>query len=385
LNLMNSRFGLDCRRIGRTGIGRYVESLARKLGPRGVRLFCSPSPVAEEFRSRGWDVRRVRSEVFSLAEQWELSRALRREPLQVFHSPQFNLPVFSSVRRITTVHDCTLDRFPEIMPSGYARLYYRMMMRAAVRKSAAVIVPTRATKEDLLSFYVLPEERITVNPLGVDPSQFRPASKSEDEAAGPAPKNLPGNPALLYVGTSHPHKNLRRLMRALRLITEAVPETYGDLKLVCAGPFTRRFPRPSELARQESVGRSVIETGEISDDELVRLMRAATILVLPSLNEGFGLPALEAMACGLPVLLSGIPALRETAGEAAEYFEPSSEEDLTGRLRFLLENSSRRAELTEKGLRRAAQFSWDACAGATLQVYERVAMRPARRATRTPA
>jgi glycosyltransferase involved in cell wall biosynthesis len=265
-----------------------------------------------------------------------------------------------------------LDRFPEIMPSGIARLYYRIMMRAATGRSASLIVPSNSTKQDLLDFYHVPEERVRVIPMGVDLETFRPSPCSESVGADNESMRLIGSPTILYVGTSHPHKNLCRLMRAIRQMVAANPVSWKTLKLVCVGPFTRRFPKPSDLARQESISSHVVETGEISDADLVALMRISSVFVLPSLSEGFGLPALEAMACGLPMLLSSIPALRETAGEAAEYFNPTCEEDLVDRLRYLLENSTRRATLIGEGLSRVARFSWGACAEATVKVYERV-------------
>lgn len=371
--------------MGRTGLGRYVETLARKLGPQGVRLFCSATPQAEEFRRRGWEVRLVGSKVFSLREQWELPRAIKAECLDLFHSPQFNVPLFSGVNRVTTLNDCTLDRFPDILPSPYARFYYRAMMRSATRRSVLLIVPSDASKKDLMDFYGVPEERIAVIPLGVDRGFFRPLSAADAENSHIRQEGTPDEVTILYVGTSHPHKNLGRLMRALRLIGEARPANSKGVKLVCVGPFTPRFPRPSELAHQESVGPRVVEKGKVSDAELLPLMHAATVLVLPSLAEGFGLTALEAMACGLPVLLSRIPPLVETAGDAAEYFDPSRPEDLAERLRHLLDNPARRTELIEKGFHRAAKFSWEACAEATLEVYRRAASRHTTRSPRTPA
>lgn len=372
---MELRLGLDCRMLGRTGIGRYVANLVRRLGSRGATLFCFDSPEADEFRSCGYNVKVLTSEVFSLREQWEMARAIRREHLALFHTPHFNIPLLSRATRITTVHDCTLDRFPEIMPSRSARLYYRATMKAALRYSAAVIVQSNATKQGLIDYYRTPEEKITIIPLGVDLSFFCPRADSGATRAALAQRRLLGDPTVLYVGTSHPHKNLRCLMCALRLMSEVNPGIWRTLKLVCVGPFTPRFPKAAELARRESVGSLVVETGSIPDADLIALMQVSTLLVLPSLNEGFGLPALEAMACGLPVLVSSIPALRETAGDAAEYFDPTREADLAERLQFLLQNPSRRRELAEKGLKRAAQFSWDACAQKTFEIYRSVALK----------
>jgi glycosyltransferase involved in cell wall biosynthesis len=373
---MEWRFGIDCRMIGRTGIGRYIANLVRNLGPRCATLFCSDSPAAEEFRSRGYNVTVLSSGVFSLREQWEMPRAIRRRRLAVFHTPHFNIPLLSPVTQVTTIHDCTPHRFPEALPSPSARYYFRAMIRRAARHSAALIVPSNATKRDLIDYYRTPEDRIRIIPEGVDLSFFRPGGDSAGIKAALARRGLAGDPMLLYVGLSHPHKNLHRLMRALRLINEASPGSWRDLKLVCVGPSTRRFPNPSEVAQQERVGPLVAETGNIPDGDLVELMQASTLLVLPSLNEGFGLPALEAMACGLPVLVSSIPALRELAADAAEYFDPTCEAELAERLQFLLQNPSRRKELAQKGLNRAAQFSWQVCAQKTLEVYNGVAPKP---------
>lgn len=368
---MPIRVGIDCRMSLRSGMGRYIKNLVRRLDLPEMVVFRSKSSPGDELGPHGHRTRLVDSPIFSLREQRELPRAIRAEKLDLFHTPHFNLPVFSPVPVVTTIHDCALDRFPRQLPSFSAGWYYRAMMFAAVRRSTAIIVDSQATRDDLMRFHRAPEEKVEVIPLGVDLERFSP--KPNDPAVLEIRRRfkLEGE-TILYVGLSHPHKNLRLLMRALRRVVNSSLRVWRSLKLVCAGPSMPRFPAPAELAKQESISGSVVQAGWLSDDDLVALMRGSSLLVLPSLVEGFGLPALEAMACGVPVLLSEIPALRETAGSAAEYFDPGSEGDLAEKLQSLLENAERRQELAEKGRKRASQFTWEACVRKTLDVYQRV-------------
>jgi glycosyltransferase involved in cell wall biosynthesis len=273
---------------------------------------------------------RARSQELRMA--WSVPRALRRLGPALAHF-QHALPLGWEGASVVTVHDLSFEREASAM-GRWHRVVFRRVVPRAVRRARRVIAVSERTKRDLVELYAVPESKIAVTPHGVDPA-FGPG------ADGP-------HDYLLYVGAIQERKN--------PLAAAAAAAEVG-LPLVVAGP-----EREPALARElERRGADV--RGYVEKEDLAQLYRGAAALVLPSRYEGFGLPVLEAMACGTPVVAADDPAMREVAGEAALYAQPA---ELAAAIRQAI---AERDRLVAAGFARAARFSWDETARRTLAVY----------------
>ncbi|HWF53902.1 MAG TPA: glycosyltransferase family 1 protein [Solirubrobacteraceae bacterium] len=282
-----------------------------------------------------------------LFEQLTLPRLLRRRGAALLHAPDSFLPLRRSCPAVLTVHDLGFESVRGDMPLRTG-LKYRALVRAGARSAERVICPSRFTAGDVMARYRVPEDRIRVIPEA-------PALPVGELAP-------PDGPYVLAAGDLRPKKNLPVLIGAYRsLRRRGLPH-----RLVLAG---------ADLGLAESLrllagGEPVELPGFVSDAQLDALIRGAAALVLPSVYEGFGLIALEAMARGCPTLLARAGALPETGGEAARYFDPGSAEELTELLASVLGDSVEQARLRAAGRARAATFSWERAAAETVAVYE---------------
>ena len=345
------RIGIDCRKIADFGIGTYVRGLVRALaelrGDEEYVLFV-PSRIDSPFEQVV-----VNAPHYSVRELYVLGRAIRKAKLDLFHAPHFVLP-WTSCPSIVTIHDAILVHYPPPQPGG--SLYYSMMMRRALRKSVRVLTVSEAAKRDIVKAFPCDPSKIAVTPNGID-SIFSgaPASSPPPPGAGGGtpPAAAGGTPALrnryfLYVGNDKPHKNVGALIDAFRTIDGA--------QLVLAGA---EFPQYREVP-------NVVTEGFVTIERLAELYRGAVALVMPSLEEGFGLPVAEAMACGTPVIASDIDVFREIAGDAALLTN-----DYASAMRRVMNDDALRNELGERGRKRATQFTWRRCAELTREAYRR--------------
>ncbi|NIN63988.1 MAG: glycosyltransferase [Anaerolineae bacterium] len=281
--------------------------------------------------------------------------------IDLFHATDHLLPRLSRVKTVFTLHDLIFQFYPE-MHKPLNRWFLTLMMPRFLRAADAVIAVSECTKKDAVHFYGIEEAKIHVVYEGVNPS-FRPAPP---ETVGQMRRkySLPDN-FTLTVGTIEPRKNLTSLLEAYSALRQSGVES----KLVIAGKkgwlYEGFFRRLSELG----LGDEVVLPGFVPDRDLPALYGAADLFVFPSFYEGFGLPVLEAMACGVPVVTSNTSSLPEVAGDAAVLIDPSSVDELVTAMRAVLENHELRAELRAKGLKQAARFSWEKAAKETLAVY----------------
>ncbi len=339
------------------GIGRYVNSLLGAIGEflaPGERLAVLQSPR----HPVDWpDVTGVGASPFSLAQQWMVPSALRRLGAFLYHSTYYLMPYFPAVPTVLTVYDVIPLRFPE-HSTARARLLFRLTTKLALRASRSVVAISEATKRDYVRFFGILPERITAIPLAAS-DQFSPRPPEEVYALR-RKYNLPDR-FFLYLGSNKPHKNLTRLVGAWARVAA------DDVTLVVAGAWIAGFSEPKAAA--ERLGAPVRWLGPVPDGVLPALYSAAEAFVFPSLYEGFGLPVLEAMACGIPVACSDTSSLPEVAGDAALYFDPEDVDSMVEALRCLLSDAALRASLREQGLERAKTFSWKRTAEETLRVY----------------
>jgi len=308
------------------------------------------------------------------AYRWRLTTAIRHflgrsmdrffAGVGLFHATEHLLPRFSSVRTVFTLHDLIFLFHPETH-KPLNRWFLTLMMPRFLRAADAIIAVSECTKRDAIRFYGIPEEKITVIYEGVSP-HFRPASPEAVRAVREK-YSLPEH-FILYVGTIEPRKNLTALLEAFTNLQSAI----CNLHLVFVGKkgwlYEGFFRRLRELGLEDRV----LFTGYVPDEDLPAIYSAADLFVFPSLYEGFGLPVLEAMACGTPVVCSNTSSLPEVAGDAALLVDPTDMRALAGAMKRALTDEEKRKEMREKGLRRAAKFSWEKAATMTLKVYQDV-------------
>jgi glycosyltransferase involved in cell wall biosynthesis len=354
--------GIDGRIADYTagGIAQYTRQLAAWL-PR-----LTPADRFTLFRARRvrapWTPptgTRQRRLITPPHHRWDhalLSLELAPERLDLLHGPDLTVPRWRRCPAVVTVHDLAFLHYPEILTAESRRHYARVVR--AVTQVERVIVDSAWTGADVQALLGVPAERIRVVHLAPTPA---PAPDTAQVAAARARYALAG-PFLLYVGTLEPRKNLRLLLRAFTRLGPAEPA-----RLVLAGP--RGWLDESIVAAAERLGERVRLLGPVPAADLAALYAAATAFVFPSLYEGFGLPPLEAMAAGTPVLAAKASCLPEVLGDAALFVLPEDETGLVGAMRAVLDDADLRADLRARGLARAAAFSWERTATATLAVY----------------
>jgi glycosyltransferase involved in cell wall biosynthesis len=368
---MTTSVGLLTYGLERTpgGIGRYTRELDGALRAAGIPVTTvragghGTADGAARLPGAG------RLPALLTLGQAQLAVVARRRHLDVVHDPSGNAPIsLVRTRRVVTIHDA----IPYIHPEASTlldRLIYRLWLPWIVRRVDAVITVSEHSKADLLRFLPIRPERITVIPLGIG-AAFRPQKPSE---IAPILDRLGiGAPYILSVGSIEVRKNLPRLVEAFSRLRAEDP----SLHLVLTGARKLRQSSVAEDIRRLGLEGAVHLTGFVEDADLPALYAGATLFVLPSLYEGFGLPVLEAMACGTPVVASRSSSLPEIAGEAAVLVDPFDVDAIAAGMRQVLTSPDLAARLRTAGLARAETFTWRQTAEATIGVYERVLGRP---------
>ncbi|NQT20721.1 MAG: glycosyltransferase family 4 protein [Planctomycetes bacterium] len=318
-----------------------------------------PAGCVKLRRSRGagrWRLRRI------LWQQLSLPMYLRAEKVDVFHGPGYVLPAIGRVPSVVTVHDVIALARPELCTKSNVAHYRRVLPRS-IRKAQLVIAPTRAVAARIVETLGITGDKIRVIPWAID-ARFRPAGDAEKREVRAA-LGLP-DPYILFVGNLEPKKNLERLVEAFFAAKQSKRLKH---KLVLAGAPGWKCERLLHLIDELDIKEEIVFTGYVRRDFLRGLYSAADMFVFPSLIEGFGIPPLEAMACGAPVIISKDPALRETAGGAALEVEATDLRAIREAIEALAGGGAIREKLVEKGRARAAKFSWIECARRTLEVY----------------
>jgi glycosyltransferase involved in cell wall biosynthesis len=274
------------------------------------------------------------------------------------------------VRRVVTVHDLTFLRLPERYPPS-RRMYLTASTKASLRVADAVIVPSKVVHDDLLSMMPVAPSKVHVV-YEAAAERFRPRGRGASLAV--ARKYGVEAPFVLSVGSLEPGKNRARLIRAMHeLRTEGI-----DRMLLIVGQRAWKYESDRALVEELGMDDRVVYAGYVPDDELPALYSACDVFAFPSLYEGFGVPVLEAMACGAPVLTSNVSATAEVAADAAMLVNPLSVESIRDGLRRLLTDPALREKYVRRGLERDAQFSWKRAADETYAVYEAVMRAPQR-------
>jgi len=343
------------------GTARAAQSLLRSLEARDdVEVTAIAHPGEPSAGTRGRIARGLRRELSWLPVG--LSRECRRRNLDLLHCPGPVVPWRSSVPLVVTIFDALPWSHPEWLTRANVASH-RLVVRPAVRRAAAVVTAATHAKGEIAAAYGIPAERIHVVPLGVDAS-FSPGAVAEELLTGLGVRR----PFVLTVGTLQPRKNLEAALSAFELLVARG----ADLTLVVAGGAGWAAAATAERIERSPARERVVLTGHVSDDALLALYRAAQCFVFPSRYEGFGLPVLEAMAAGTPVVCSDRTSLPEVAGGAALLVSPDEVEDIAGAIARVTESPQLRERLVDEGLQQAARFSWERCADETVAVYRAV-------------
>ncbi len=309
-----------------------------------------------------------------------MGQAVRREGFDQFFFPfvYTYFPVIGGPKVVVANHDVIPERYPaHVFPHWRAALFWKLKVLAARRRADLVLTVSEASKQGLMEEFRIPEDRIQVIPEAAN-RRFHPVRAERDLQEVEERRRRLGNPILLYVGGISPHKNLELLLDVLAVLRRQ--PSYRDCRLVLVGDYTRDvFYSSYEALRRKTVHLGLTEavtfTGYVTDSELVYLYNAATVFVLPSLCEGFGLPALEAMACGTPVVASAAGSLPEVVGDAGLLCNLGDPEAFLVAVERVLRDPGLRACLRERGLRRAGEFSWEESARRTQAIFEQLAPR----------
>lgn len=366
------RIGIDARFFGpqETGIGRYVERLIRHLA-----LIDTRHEYVVFLRQRAFDWwtppnerwSKVLADIhwYGLEEQRRMPGIFRRQHLDLLHVPHFNVPLFTRQRFVVTIHDLILDEFPTersttLEPLLFAMKFqaYKAVVNHAIRQSQAIITVSEYSRSQLLKRFSLDQGKVHVTYESVDPiATSVPWQQIAEHGVR--------QPYILHVGNSYPHKNLDRLLEAM----EQLQQRGSIAQLVVVGKNDYFSQRLQGLAQQKNL-RNVLFFGFASDQELAALYEHATAYVFPSLSEGFGLPGLEAMQAGVPVLAAKASCLPEVFGKAAEYFDPLNSTSIAYSIERVLRDTLLRQQLIAAGRDQLAKYSWRRMAEETLAIYE---------------
>jgi len=371
------RIGVDAILFGTAqavGIGRYTEELIRNIveldteNKYHVILSSASSPgfpiYAPNLSKTGVNIPH-----YSYSEQFKYPSIIKNMDLDLIHYTNFNSPIFfNHVPSVVTIHDLTLWFFPgREQRSWFRRLIYRLVIKKTCQNAKQIIAITKKTKEDIVNILGINKDKITVVYEAVS-KNFK-VIKNQEKINKIKHKFGITKTCAVYVGQWREHKNVIRMIRAFSLLRRR----YNiDCQLVMVGKIDNKYPQVQKTVKELNLGDDIIFTGYIPDSDLPYIYNGAQFFVWPSLYEGFGLPPLEAMACGVPVISSDASCMPEVLGEAAHYFDPLNVEAMAKIMADVAKSYSLRRELKLKGLRQVKKYSFRKSAKETLKVYDKV-------------
>jgi len=367
------RIGIDARKLHDFGIGTYIRNLLRQLARldrESEFILISRPEDRATLASLGPNFRPVAETAgnYSVTEQLKIPLALKRERVTLFHAPHYVLPPLVSCRSVVTIHDCIHLMFPQYLPGRLAHRYAQTSISLASRRATRVLTVSESSKRDILKFVDIPankidviynayDERFAVEPREEDVVRVRERYQLHDEF-------------VLYAGNVKPHKNLERLIEAFQLVRS---RGLDHLKLVLIGDDISKYASLRRAVHRHQLHKYVRFLGYLPEETLAVMYRLAGVFVFPSLYEGFGLPPLEAMASGTPVVTSNVSSLPEVAGDAAALVDPFGPAAIADGIYRVLTDDRLRREMRTKGLARARQFSWEASVRRVREIYGEVA------------
>ncbi|HUE87782.1 MAG TPA: glycosyltransferase family 1 protein [Vicinamibacterales bacterium] len=363
------RIAIDARKLHDFGIGTYIRNVLVGLAAVDRQtdfiVLCRPAD-ADAVNDLGPNFRAVpeTSRPYSIGEQVWIPLSLVREGAHLLHEPHYVLPPATRCRTVVTIHDCIHLMFPQYLPGRLAHVYARGSMWSAVHKSDRILTVSEASKRDILHFFDIAPDKVSVIYNAID-ERFL-AAPDEERMDQIRQRYQLDHPFLLYVGNIKRHKNLERLIDAFG---RARAGGLDDLKLVIIGDEISKYPPLRQSVHRHRLDKHVRFLGFQPHDTLAAFYRLARAFVFPSLYEGFGLPPLEAMACGTPVVTSNVSSLPEVAGNAAILVDPYEPASIADGITRAVTDESARADLIARGLARARDFSWSQSASSIHRIY----------------
>jgi glycosyltransferase involved in cell wall biosynthesis len=368
------KIGIDGRLWNESGVGRYIRNLVKNLKKidknNNYVLFVLEKdlkqvrselfPRDEAARDRRWKIVKANIKWHTVEEQKSFPKILEKEKLDLVHFPYFSIPVFYKGPYVITIHDLIIDHFPTGKAStlsypfyNFKLIGYKYVIAKASDNARKIITVSKTTKKEIVDHLKIDQSKIEVIYEAVDDkisSKFSFARKKH----------------FLYVGNAYPHKNLNNLILAFEKFS------HKGISLVLVGKEDYFYKRLKEKVGKMRLEKKIIFRDNVSDEELSGLYKSAIALVMPSLMEGFGLPALEAMANRCLVLASDTPALKEICGKNAFFFDPEDPEKIYKKINFAYLNRSNRKtkNMIERAFNESQKFSWKKVAKETLEVYK---------------
>ena len=368
--------GIDARmyRKSSAGIGRYIRNLIKNLleidFDNQYVLFMTKAD-ASEIRNEKCDMRNAKIvEVdiphYSLPEQTKLAPIIARENLDLMHFTNFNYPIRYKGKFITTIHDLTLFFFPETarQTNILKQWGYKIIMKNACQNSIKIIAVSQSTKKDILKTFHLNPKKIQVIYEAADDKVFQKPILQRIDELRKKYRLLPN--IILSVGQWRPHKNLLGLVRAFEILSPKIP-----VSLVILGQEDPQYLELQRAIDKSPYKRDIIRPGFVEDEELAVWYLLSSVFVFPSFYEGFGLPGLEAMQVGTPVVASKAGSLPEIFSDAAGYFDPHNPQEMAQKILKILTNDKIKAELIRQGFKVAKKYSWRKTAEETLNIYKK--------------
>lgn len=372
------RIGIDARFYGPIGkgLGRYTQKLIEgleKIDHSNQYFIFLRKENINEYQPKNANFTKILADYrwYTFSEQFLFLRVIKKQRLDLMHFPHFNVPILYTGKFIVTIHDLILVHFPTIRnttlhPVFYKFKYwaYKLTIKNAILRSNRIIAVSRFTKRDLLARYKrIPEEKIQVTyEASEDFCMLSPNKDHEILARYGIIK-----PYLLYVGNAYPHKNLEKLVEAF----QDIAKKRNDTQLILVGGMDYFYKQLLDFTLKQKAER-VIFPGFIPDYDLDVVFHNAQAYVFPSLYEGFGLPPLEAMSKGTPVVCSDHPCMKEVLGAAALYFDGRKKEEISRAMEIILDDDNIRNKLIANGYVQAKKYSWKNMAKDTLVIYQSV-------------
>lgn len=363
------RIGIDARMYGtaNAGLGRYTEKLIHHLEKIDLENEYVIFLLAENFdsykpKNKNFKKVIVKSRWYTLKENWQMPREIRKHQIDLMHFPHFNVPWLIKVPYVVTIHDLIMTHYPDSRATTKNKLVYWLKIKAyqaiikrAARNAEKIITVSDFSKQDIIKNLGVTHDKIEVTYEGFN----LPERKDSNIDLG---KWEIKKPYLLYVGKSYPHKNLEKLVEAFKNLDR-------NVQLVLVGKEDFFAKRLKNKIDNLGLGQKIIMTGYVSDEELSSLYQDALAFVFSSLLEGFGLPPLEAMGQGLPVVSSSASCLPEILGDAVLYFDPRDNDDIIDKLAQIIDNADLREKLIQQGYEKIKKYGWEKCAKETLDIY----------------
>jgi glycosyltransferase involved in cell wall biosynthesis len=350
-------------------ITNLIEALAELDEVNRYTLYVTRREAVERFQHR-WPhvaVRRTLPHTPLVRIPLTLSQELRRRPVDLLHV-QYTAPPFAPCPVVATIHDLSFEHLPQTFKRR-SRLQLRLTVRRTARTASRVLVPSEHTRRDIIETYKLDAERVSVTPLAA-PAHFAPVEDEKEVRCVCERYKIEGD-YILAVGSIQPRKNLTRLIAAYADLRRARP--HANLpKLALVGKKAWLYDETLRAIEASGLGDLTVLTGYVSEEDLPALYTGALCFVYPSYFEGFGLPPLEAMQCGTPVIAGNRTSLPEVVSDAGLLVDPFDKNAITSALARMIDDSDLRALLRVKGRERASHFSWRETARLTLKAYERV-------------